>query len=244
MKKAILIRSLLAGTLLFSAVVGTALAKDGTSGGSGSSGSGSAGSSSGSTAETQTHLATTTADRPATTEIEHHQLEQEVAKMHAEAKAEQRLNDDKKQKCHRVEANIDLHTKNFTAHTERQLKLFDSISQKVQDFAKRKNLTVAQEQTLLAQIATAKAKVNQDLSTLRSDSEAFKCDGANPKGSLKAFHSDAALVRSDLKAYRTSVRQLIQAVRQANGQSQTKSPETAKPETEKTTTGENNATHQ
>ncbi len=134
------------------------------------------------------------------------------------AKQVERLDSTKKQKCQQAEAKIGQHTSNFTVHIQRQLQVFENISQKVRDFATKKNLTVAQEQALLAQIQAAKDKVVATLSTLKTDSSSFRCDGTNPKGTLKSFQTGAALARSDLKAYRDSVRELIKAVRAANGE--------------------------
>lgn len=252
MKKAILLRSLLATALLFSGLSTAALAKDGTSGSTSGSTTTSGSTSTGSHSETETNPTSTgtqteteSSSQPETEnqiEVERHTLEQEVQKMHQDAKIEEKLDDSKKRQCDKVAADIDQHAQSFITHANNQLQVFDSISQKVQDFAKSKNLTVAAQSSLLTQITASRAKVLQDITTLKADAAAFKCDGANPKGALKAFHSDAALVRSDLKAYRSLVRQLIQAVRQANGQASPKTTD-AKPE-DQTNPGVTNATHQ
>lgn len=214
------IRSLLIASLLVGAT-GTSLARQGSDNTA----------STGTTVETHNTLETSSVRAESETHSSTTEQETEAAKQRNQAKLADKLDEAKKRKCEQISSNISKQSANFIAHAQKQLATFEQISQKTQAFAVSKNLTVDQEQTLLASIQAAKAKVEQDLAMLKADSAAFKCDGQNPKGALKSFHNDAALVRSHLKGYRNLVRQLIQAVRSANGQTKTNPPKSTSPHT-------------
>ncbi len=201
MRKVILLRTAIASVLLVLGMSTAAIAQDSTGG---------------SRAEAEARIKSALEQRK--------KFEQEATKLRAEAKAKQRLEGEKKRSCQKVETKITGHTGNFNSSAQKQLEAFTAITKRVQDFAARKNLTIADEAALVAEIKAAAAKVVADLAVLKADAGAFKCDGDNPKGTLEAFKSDAALVRSDLKVYREAVRKLIQAVRQANGESKTPAP--------------------
>ncbi len=194
-------------------------------------------SGSGGSGSTDTHVSMET-ETHSVDEIEEEtgrpRLKLEAERLRREGEKEHRLDEAKKRLCLQKEANLAKHTTNFISHVERQLTVFDGIQQRVDAFAVRKNLTTENKAVLLASVKTARDKVTTDLAQLKSDAEAFKCDSSNPKGQLGAFSAGAKLVRADLKAYRTTIRQYIQGVRKANGQQKAEADSTTESNKEKT----------
>ncbi len=150
------------------------------------------------------------------------QAKTEVEKSKLAEARDARLDEIHKKQCQVRQDVIKLHGRNFTKVADRQLAVFDAIEARVKKFAEDKKRKPANYDALLADIATKRAVVVKDLDTLKTDAEAFKCDSANPKAEGQTLLADAKLVRSDLKTYRTSVRLLIQAVRNKPAEDSTK----------------------
>lgn len=98
---------------------------------------------------------------------------------------------------------------------ERQLKLFDTIAERVKAFYVEKGYTLENYDELVAAVDSAKADAEANLETLKG-LEAFDCNSEDPKGQLEAFKLALASIREDLKDYRTSVKNLIVGVKSAN----------------------------
>ncbi len=94
---------------------------------------------------------------------------------------------------------------------------FDSIATRVEDFYTNKVLptgkVVSNYDTLVKDISTKKDVVNTDIVSAQAKVDAFSCTGDDPKGLLTQFRLDMQKVKGDLKNYRTSIKNLIVAVK-------------------------------
>lgn len=105
----------------------------------------------------------------------------------------------------------------LTRLTENMLSKFDQIVIRVTDFYTEKILpaggSVANYDSLLADIETKKAAVEDSLSLASANTEDFSCDGDDPKGVLASFREDMQAVKQALADYRTAIKDLIVAVK-------------------------------
>lgn len=112
---------------------------------------------------------------------------------------------------------------------------FDSIAKRVEDYYLTKLVpsgkTVSNYDVLVANIATAKQAVLDSLDTAQSTSLNVNC--ATVKDDLTILRTDSQKLKTALHQYRTAIKNLIVAVRTANG---SKGSRTA------TSSGENNST--
>ncbi|HKC04723.1 MAG TPA: hypothetical protein VKC54_02535 [Patescibacteria group bacterium] len=94
---------------------------------------------------------------------------------------------------------------------------FDAIAQRVEDFYTTtvvpSGKTVPNYDTLVADIAAKKAIVTTDLDVAQVSVNAFSCTGDDPRGLLTSFRLDMQKVKTDLKDFRTTIKNLIVAVK-------------------------------
>jgi hypothetical protein len=129
---------------------------------------------------------------------------------------DKRLASAKLKVCEARQKNIEHVMDRSEARAENQLKLFNTITERVEAFYVKKGKTVANYDELVANIATAKAKVQADVATMKGLTS-FDCNGEDPKGDVEAFKTAHKAVIQDLKDYRTAVKNLIVAVKSAQG---------------------------
>lgn len=94
---------------------------------------------------------------------------------------------------------------------------FDAIALRVENFYKNKVVpsgkTVPNYDSLVADIATQKTNVQSALTKAQNDMSSFSCTADSPKALLNQFRIDMQNVKAALKNYRTSIKNLIVAVR-------------------------------
>lgn len=131
---------------------------------------------------------------------------------------QERLAGAKLKACQNRQSSIEKHTANATTMAGRVETKFASIAAKVDAFKVAKNITVDNYAALQTDVATKKAAVDAALADAQSQIKDFSCTSEGPKAQLQLFVSQMDVVRQALKDYRTSIKNLIQGVRQANGQ--------------------------
>lgn len=100
---------------------------------------------------------------------------------------------------------------------QKHLDLITAVSTKVQEFKNSKDLTVEDYDTLLAAVESSKAAAQTAVDTVKNTQVEFKCDGTDPKGVASSFKEAVKSQNEALKAYRDAVKDLIKAIRHANG---------------------------
>ncbi len=131
--------------------------------------------------------------------------------------AQTRLTEAKLRVCQAKEKAIKKRTQQLIKLATTMQEKFDAIAGRVEEYYTSKVVpsgkTVANYDSLVADIQTKKGAVQTALTTAQSNAGSFACDGNDPKGQLLQFREDMRAVKSALKDYRTSIKNLIVAVR-------------------------------
>jgi hypothetical protein len=127
------------------------------------------------------------------------------------------LNEERVRACEANQEAIKNRMGSLTRLTANMVEKFDSISTRVQTFYTDKVVpsgeNLSNYDALVAEIAAKKAIVDTDLGTAQTSVDAFSCDTDNPKEQLNTYRLNMQKVKTDLKNYRTSIKNLIVAVR-------------------------------
>lgn len=127
---------------------------------------------------------------------------------------QQRLAANKLRACQNRQARIAAIMSRSITRAEKQLELFTTIAERVKAFYVQKGRTVANYNDLVAAADAAKAKAQTNLDTLKA-LDGFDCSSEDPKGDIEAFKLALHSINSDLKDYRTAVKNLIVGVKSA-----------------------------
>jgi len=109
---------------------------------------------------------------------------------------------------------------------------FDAIAARVEDYYTSKVVlsgkTVVNYDTLVADIQTKKNAVQTAVTAAQTNSS-FDCSSANPKEQMTQFRTGMGGVRTALKEYRTSIKNLIVAVHSVTGETESENAGSPKP---------------
>lgn len=103
---------------------------------------------------------------------------------------------------------------------QKQLNLFSTIANRVEQFYVDKGISLATYDTLVANVATAKSSAQAVVDSVKSKSVDFTCTGDDPKSMANSFKDDLKTEIESLKTYRTSIKDLIVGVKSAQGTAQ------------------------
>jgi hypothetical protein len=156
------------------------------------------------------------------------------------ARASTRLADAKLKACQNREAAIQKRSDQLVRLAANMQDTFTSIATRVKVYYTNvvipSGKTVSNYDALLAEIATKQTAVTTALAKAQSDATSFSCTSDDPKGQLTQFRSNMQAVKSALKDYRTSIKNLIVAVRSITGTTQSSANPTTKPTSTPTAT--------
>lgn len=127
-----------------------------------------------------------------------------------------RLADARLRACQNRQSAINNILSRLVTRGTNQLDLFNTIAQRVETFKTTKNVTVSNYDQLVATLQADQTKATSDLAAMKSNGT-LDCTSSDPKGMVSAFQTDLKQEISDLKAYRTDVKNLIVAVKTAVG---------------------------
>jgi len=148
-------------------------------------------------------------------------------------KVQIRLTEAKLRACEAREDAIGKRAGRLTTLVTKMESNFDKHAQRVEDYYTAKVVpsgkTVANYDSLVADIDAKKAVVATALATAQNDAANFSCTGDNPKGQLTLFRKDMQAVKKALKDYRTSIKNLIVAVRSVTGATERENKGSPKP---------------
>lgn len=150
-----------------------------------------------------------------------------LAATNGQAIAAQKLTEAKLKVCQNKEAAMQKRNDQLTKTAESMLTKFDSIATRVENYYTDKVVPngkiVSDYDALVADIATKKSAVQTNLDKASADAAAFNCTSNDPKGQLTQFRTDMQAVKQGLKDYRTSIKNLIVAVRSVTGTTENRS---------------------
>ena len=133
-----------------------------------------------------------------------------------------RLEEAKLRVCRLREKNIVNRSNQMIRHANRMVEVFGSIAARIQNYYLTRLVpqgkTLPNYDVLVSDVQTNKNAIAPLLQALQTDISNFKCDGDNPGGQLTQFRTDIQAVIQGLKAYKTSIRNLIVAVASIRGE--------------------------
>lgn len=119
--------------------------------------------------------------------------------------------------CQARESVIKTRMDNLTRLTLNIEDVFNKIAMRVEDFYTNKILpsgkSVPNYDALVSDIAAKKGIADADLAAAQTLESSFSCTTDDPRSLLTQFRLDMQKVKTDLKNYRTSIKNLIVAVR-------------------------------
>lgn len=121
--------------------------------------------------------------------------------------------------CERKRDSIVRRSTKLAERAQRQLTNFEQKANRVEDFYNNrlvpKGITLDNYDDLLADIEAKKQVVNEATTSAKTSAENFDCSSDDPKGQLTNYRIDMQNAIKALKEYRTSIKNLIVAVRTA-----------------------------
>lgn len=141
------------------------------------------------------------------------------------AEAKTQLEDGKLRACKNREKSINNIMSRMSDRGKKRLEVFDKIADRVKAFYDDKGLKVDNYDELVAVVDNTRADAAAATDLVTQDSVTFKCDGTDPKGASSVFQDSLKTQIKTLKAYRTAIKDLIVAVKNATGDEATASQE-------------------
>ncbi len=133
--------------------------------------------------------------------------------------------------CQKIETAVQKRSARIASRATNMEKVFDSIAARVEiyytDKLVPKGKTVANYDSLVGAIEAKKEAVGAAVGVAQADAASFNCSGEDPKGQIGAFRTDMQTVIKALKEYRTSIKNLIVAVRSVTGAENRNTPNSA-----------------
>ncbi|MBA3757550.1 hypothetical protein H0X09_01680 [Candidatus Saccharibacteria bacterium] len=136
--------------------------------------------------------------------------------------AEQRkakLDANKLRVCEKREASINKIMQRIATRGEKQIGVFNKISERTQAFYVKKERTLSNYDALVADVNAKKVAAETALAEIKATIVDFKCDGTDPHGKSQLFKDNLKKEIAALKDYKTAVKNLIRGVKSANSSS-------------------------
>lgn len=138
------------------------------------------------------------------------------------AQAQNRLTAAKLKACQARENAIQKRSKQLGQLATTMEEKFDAIAGRVEEYYTTKVVvpsgkTVTDYNALVADIQTKKTAVRTALAQAQTNANTFSCTNDDPKGQMTKFKDDMRGVIKALQDYRTSIKNLIVAVRSVTG---------------------------
>lgn len=131
--------------------------------------------------------------------------------------AQTRLTEAKLKVCKNREKTITNIMARIADRGEKQIDLFGKIADRTEAFYTDKGKTLSTYDALVADVAAKKADAQAAINATKATSVEFKCDGTDPKGVASSFKDQMKAQDTALKAYKTSVKNLIVGVKSIQG---------------------------
>lgn len=123
--------------------------------------------------------------------------------------------------CENKVANFQRKAEQITERSTKMREQFDSIAQRVMDYYETKvvpsGIEVAGYSDLTGDIEAAQSDVTTAIADAESQLLAVTCEGDDTKLNMSLYKEELKLVNTALKDYRTSIKNLIVAVRSSKG---------------------------
>lgn len=149
-------------------------------------------------------------------EMEKHKADIEAKKAEIEAKHEEnkeKLADKKLENCKKKETRINTSMQKIADRKTKQLEVFNKIADRTIAFYEEKGLTLANYDALVTDVDAKRAAAEAEIANLKTSTVDFKCDTEDPLKVSDVFKQAREGSSAALKAYKTSVKNLIVGVK-------------------------------
>lgn len=134
-----------------------------------------------------------------------------------QAAAQTRLADAKLKACQARETAITNIMSRVSDRGTKQLSLFTTIANRVEEFYTKSGKTLNTYDTLVTAVDTTKATATTVVDNVQSTSTGFSCTSNDPKGFAMTFKTNLKAEIDALNAYKTAIKNLIVGVRSVQG---------------------------
>lgn len=131
--------------------------------------------------------------------------------------AKERLSDAKLHACQNREQAITNIMSRISDRGQKQAELFGTIANRAEAFYTKQGKTLANYDSLVADVVAKQAAAQTAIDAIKGSSDTFHCDGDNPHGVITSFKEGLKSEIAALKAYRTSVKNLIVGIKSVQG---------------------------
>lgn len=118
--------------------------------------------------------------------------------------------------CEERQTDINKHSTQFATEAAKHLDTFNSIFTKLQAFQVSKHLTVSNYSTLLADATAKQATAQTAVTTLKTLDVNINCSQPDPASTVATIKESVSSTRTALQAYRTSLKNLVVAMKGAS----------------------------
>lgn len=134
----------------------------------------------------------------------------------AKQNAKEQTQAHRQQSCEARKANLTKRMSNAVAQSEKHKAVFDKIYTRVKDFHDTKQLNVADYAALTAKVDTAQTNAQNSIDALKALDVNVDCTSQTVADSVSAFQQAVKSTRDSLKAYRSSITDLIKSLKGAS----------------------------
>jgi hypothetical protein len=127
-----------------------------------------------------------------------------------------KLDAKKLQICEKKQSQIQSRIAKMSSQGAKQLEVFSKIADRVQEFKTTRNYTVDNYDALLAALDEKRIAAQTAVAEATESGQAFNCGADNPRGIAAQFQERLKQQIRALKEYKTSVKDLIVAVKSSN----------------------------
>lgn len=127
--------------------------------------------------------------------------------------------------CENREAKIEKTMENLQKRGENQIAVFGKIYERLKKFYTDKGYSVSNYSTLMANVEAKKLAAETTVKEIAAMDKDIKCESDSPKSIAEAFRTKMKELISKLKEYRTSIKDMIVAIKSAQSTA-TKTEET------------------
>lgn len=119
------------------------------------------------------------------------------------------------QSCQSRERNIKAIMARMSDRADKRLRLFDTVSEKVQGFYRQNGVIIDGYDALLAQLNAKRQAAVAANQQVKSQSTTFDCSIGDPKATASAFQEEVRNTNAVYKEYKTALKDLIAGVKTA-----------------------------
>lgn len=139
--------------------------------------------------------------------------QQKIAETKERAKA--KLDAAKLKVCENREAKIEKTMTNLQKRGENQIAVFDKIYERLKKFYTDKGYNVTNYSSLMADVEAKRSAAQTSIKEIAGMDKDMKCSSDDPKAPAEAFKAKMKELIDQLKQYRTSIKNMIVAIKSA-----------------------------